>query len=95
MARRKPWSERIEAAEKRGRFTAFEAKLAGEWSSCAIGERWGGRYFWIQPGMSKAAKDREDDLGVNFAYAVGVNNIPEAKRIFAAIQALPHVEVPS
>ena len=28
--RRKPWAERIEAAEKRGRFTAYEAQLAGE-----------------------------------------------------------------
>jgi hypothetical protein len=32
------WTERLQAAVKRGKFTARDMKLAGDWGTCAVGE---------------------------------------------------------
>jgi hypothetical protein len=32
------WRKRLDAAEKRGRFTEYEENLAGSWDVCAVGE---------------------------------------------------------
>ena len=64
---------------------------ASAWMSCAVGERHGWGFdpavemqdYWVW------AKTEECRLGIAFADAVGSNDIPEAKRIYTKIQALP------
>lgn len=100
MARRfKPWSERIAAAEVRGKFTKFEYNLVEDWTRCAVGEKY--RYKqspnvqvqnwdadW-EKSLEKVHAHPEYILGMEFSAAVIEINIPEAKRLYEAIMALP------
>lgn len=93
MAKRKSWAARIEAAEKRGNFTELEKRLAASnWLTCAVGEKHGfpGRmnWQWDWPDGPEIEPD-ELTLGFKFGDAVQDDDIPEAKRLYAEIMALP------
>ena len=85
MAKRLSWAVRLARAKERGLFTEDEWIWSSDWRTCAIGER----YQWREGDRS----DEEEDLGIKFLQAVGRDDIPEAERIYALIQALPPVEV--
>ena len=94
MAKRKSWALRIDAAEKRGKFTRFEITLAKDnWATCAVGERRGFPAVadWDRFGYYGTP---ECKLGVEFGVAVTANNIPEARRLYEAIMALPAEPAP-
>ena len=84
MAKRKSWAARIEAAEKRGKFTDYEVALASDsWLSCAVGEKhnWPSTYYKLT--------EEEEWLGLDFGYAVSEEQIQQAKFLYEEIQALP------
>ncbi len=96
MAKRLSWAVRIERAEKRGKFTEFEHDLANkDWRTCAVGEKhnWPSSLSWGGPdyvGVSDPAlSTSEYGLGTAFGNAVCDDDIPEAKRLYAEIMALP------
>ena len=84
MTKRKSWAARIEAAEKRGKFTEAEVAFARDsWLSCVVGEK----HLW--PSTYYPRTEEEDELDLAFARAVDEGNIPEAKSLYEQIQALP------
>lgn len=84
MTKRKSWAARIEAAEKRGKFTRYEAALARDsWTTCAVGEK----HNWASSFYDRA--DEEDRLGLAFGEAVNDDDVPLAKYLYEQIQALP------
>lgn len=85
MTKRLSWAIRIERAEKRGKFTEQEHNWSTEWMTCAVGEK---HNFPRTDDYVEHVDDTEIDLGVLFMRKVLDNNIPEAKRIYAEIQAL-------
>lgn len=88
MTRRLSWAVRLERAEKRGKFTEFEVGQAMNYLTCAIGERHSFPRIDEDRFQSILTK-QELDLGYLFYYMLFKDNIPEAKRIYAEIQALP------
>ena len=88
MSKRLSWAVRLERAEKRGKFTDFEIQRAGEYLTCAIGERHSFPQGDEDEFHSTLTKE-ETELGYEFYYMMTKQNIPEAKRIYAEIQALP------
>lgn len=92
MTKRLSWAVRIERAEKRGKFNQQDKDLARGWTFCAVGERHGfiPEDDWWNWGRKSETEQQEITLGNAFADAVcEANNIPEAKRIYTEIQALP------
>ena len=96
MAKRLSWAVRLARAKERGKFTIQDWRLAEHWNTCAIGERHGfprTENEAIDLQGADALRDQSVSLGCAFAgYVVG-DDIPEAERIYALIQALPPVEV--
>ena len=89
MSKRLSWAVRLERAEKRGRFTDKDVELAF-WSfiTCAIGER----HNWKlqrKDDWDWDITEQEFKLGGDFGYAVNEQDIPDAKRIYQEIMALP------
>lgn len=99
MAKRyKLWSDRLAAAEKRGKFTEREHDWSQDWTTCAVGERHNYTDDWQKAdynsptwkdGFFKISVTPMYQLGVEFGSAVCRDDIPEAKRIYAEILALP------
>jgi hypothetical protein len=89
MATRLSWAERIERAKKRGRFTPKEVFWAEySWRTCAIGER----HHWpTDHSFEPEMHTEEFRLGDLFGHAVEDQDIEEAERIYAQIQALPPI----
>ena len=85
MAKRKSWALRIEAAEKRGRFTEQDKDKAQSWNTCAVGERHG----WPSGLIFTELRREEINLGGHFLHVVVRDDFAEAKRLYLAIQALP------
>lgn len=86
------WRERIEAARRRGKFTKKDRDEMNFNESCFVGERLG----FIDLDLAHAkriidwdAYDELDDLGMKGYAAVKRDNIPEAERIYEAIQRVP------
>lgn len=85
------WRQRLAAAQKRGKFTKNDKRLAMGFRQCAIGEK-----FHLQdmkePPKAEVVLDRIGphayDLGVEFYMAVGVNDIEHAMKTYARIQKL-------
>lgn len=86
MSKRTSWAVRIERAEKRGKFLTRELVWAADWTSCAVGEK---HQFPRKDTYSYKLPSDEEKLGVEFMYAVQSQDISEAKRVYAEIQALP------
>ena len=87
MAKRLSWATRLERAEKRGRFNAYEMDLAfRSWHTCAIGEKHGWHVDWEN---ISDIPPLELSLGTQFSQAVQRQDIAEAKRIYSEIVALP------
>ena len=86
MAKRLSWAVRLARAKQRGKFSAEDLALARDWATCLIGERHGFKE------MGTLLPD-EFALGGRFPGAVWDQDIPEAERIYALVQALPPVEV--
>lgn len=94
MAKRKSWALRIDAAEKRGRFTKQEVKWARDnWCTCAVGEHRGFpalmNWDWGPDWGPDGSEEGEYKMGYAFGYAVMANNFAEARRLYEAIMALP------
>ena len=85
MSKRLSWAVRLARAKERGRFNDYEKGLATFWTQCAIGER---HSF---PSSRPALNSDERIEGMLFMHAVRDDDIPEAERIYALIQALPPV----
>lgn len=80
----KAWSKRIEAAEKRGHFTARDKDDASDWPTCAIGEL----HDWPDDEDFRPDDADEDRLGMEFLRGVELDNIAKAKAVYAKIQVL-------
>lgn len=91
MAKRLSWAIRIARAKARGHFTDADIERACLWNMCAIGERHGFPPLEddVVGALEAFTKTREFALGSEFGFAVGDNDIPDAERIYAEIQALP------
>ena len=83
MTKALTWAERLTRAEKRGRFLKTDFTQAADWFTCAVGEH--------QPLFNEYGGCPEDEelrtIGVEFTGTVEENNLPEARRIYDAIQA--------
>jgi hypothetical protein len=84
------WAVLLERAEKRGHFTGRERDWACQWTSCAIGEKHGfPRKEEYVDDIPWERWEKEQDLGIEFMYAVRSDHLGDARRIFNEIQALP------
>ena len=86
---KKTWRKALDAAKERGKFLDSDNDAAGQWLTCAVGERVGkysidrlGNDSWPYP---QALDLRE--LGEGFAMAVMRNNVYEAESLYKKIQA--------
>ena len=100
--RAKPWIERIAAAEARGKFTRRDRERAVGWSTCAVGEAhaahplvvtfWHTWSEWVEfynargVGLTGPTDRLLGKLGLQFDDAVAAHNVPEAARVYHAIQ---------
>lgn len=89
MSKRLSWAIRIEQAEKRGRFTTVDIRLAESFLTCAIGERHNGRFPTLDAYQSNHPLNREYILGMHFFTEVKNQSLTEARRLYEEIQALP------
>lgn len=93
MARRfKPWSERITAAEKRGKFTDREIDIARSWTTCAVGEKRNYSEAIMKldnDAFDKFMETQECKLGLSFSWAVDAHDFTNAERLYEEIMALP------
>ena len=94
------WSDRIKRAEKRGEFNAADERLAGNYETCAIGERVGDLIAdGITPDLVPSfhtGKGRDVDVprrssmrthAIHFHWAILDNKLGAAATRYAAIQA--------
>jgi hypothetical protein len=88
------WRKIIDAAEKRGEFSGFECRLAGNFKSCATGEAYQ-RYPEIvriegksgDSDFTYAPLDRKlDQLSHDFNNAVGADDFGFAHRVIDRIE---------
>ena len=86
MSNAKTWAKRLDAAEKRGRFTKQDIKLASHWRTCAVGEHRGE--------FREAGGDGECPLskvlrvaGQDFVLAIKQDSVALARSAYDIIQA--------
>lgn len=89
MENTKSWDVRIAEARERGEFTFEDAELAGDWTTCACGQR--DPILRIVPLSathegSTPWDDTLEDLGLGFLDAVVANDFDDSKRILDLIQ---------
>jgi hypothetical protein len=80
---RRTWAERIEAAKKRGKFTAGDKLAVMGWDACAVGEALGRKF---RPSLF--VLDPMTELGLDFCGAVCGDKLPRASSLYTRIQAL-------
>lgn len=83
------WDARLKRAEKQGVFLDADKDLAGEWSSCAVGENKG---EYRTNSINKYTADRPRagqlwKLGMDFQWAVAYDKVSEARALYDRIQA--------
>ena len=94
------WIDRIKRAEKRGEFNATDERLAGDYKTCAIGERMRDLLAaGITPNTAPSfhlGQGRDVDVprsvnmrthAIHFHWAIMDNRLDEAANRYAAIQA--------
>ena len=88
------WAKRIQAAVKRGRFTPSDMKLAGSWSTCAVGERprkITGVYMYSKGnggGFGLSPSSPFDAPGMDFMRAVENNRVGAAVDHYITIRRI-------
>jgi len=87
LAQAKSWRQRIADAKASGHFTEEDMKLAMNWSCCAVGEKCGYQEF-TKMNLSKNIKDQLDVWGLDFMYAVRINDIASAEDRYQKINGM-------
>lgn len=77
--RKKRWSSRLARAVKRGCFTRKDEELAENWTTCAVGERFGD----LPDGDTELER-----IGMRFYRAVHRNQVAAAVKAYGEIQDL-------
>jgi len=78
------WSQRIDRAEKAGKFTKEDSQLASSFKTCAVYEA-----------TRRYPIETEDPLcnpGIDFSDAVDQGNFGEARKLLKQIQAIARKE---
>ena len=81
------WLQRIDAAEKRGRFTVDDQGDAMNWPSCALSEHRGKYREQGDLADGRPVGGKIGGLGRAFGWAVHRNDITVARRTYNNIQA--------
>lgn len=80
------WEDRIQAAEKRGYFTADDKMVAGPNTSCSLGERTEGRFATMEA-LKQCVGESTYALGYAFTTAVYEDRVARARVLHNLIWA--------
>lgn len=77
------WYERIQAAKVTGKFAYDDYYVAGNWATCAVGERIGNM---VNISMNDPRRCGLITLGCSFAAAIVQNNVEQVEQLYNKIQ---------
>lgn len=88
LAKAMSWRQRIAEAELRGAFSTESKKLALNWSCCAVGEKCHYVVFNKLATLPYEIEEKLDEWGMEFMFAVRVDDIATARDRYEKINAL-------
>ncbi len=85
------WERRLNAAEKRGKFTLYERELSNEWGTCAIGETYDVVDGELEEEYENANRwveydEKAERLGMQFMEAIEDQDVKNARETFNEIK---------